>query len=182
MRKILSFTFEIVKIVVIALAIVIPIRYFLFQPFVVNGQSMEPNFSDGNYLIIDELSYRLRIPQRGEVIVFDSPVDSSRLIKRIIGLPGETVQIENDKIKIYDNGAYRILDEKEYLPEEFQTAGDLKFFLDENQYFVLGDNRSASFDSRRFGPVSRDAIIGRVYLRAWPLDFFDRIKTPIYPG
>ena len=174
------FTFEIVKIVVIALAIVIPIRYFLFQPFVVNGQSMEPNFSDGNYLIIDELSYRLREPHRGEVIVFESPVDSTRLIKRIIGLPGETIQIENDKIKIYNNENYKILNEADYLPEEVQTIGDFKISLAENEYLVLGDNRLASYDSRRFGPISRKNIIGRVYLRAWPLDFFDKIKTPAY--
>jgi len=180
MKKILSFTFEAIKIVVIALAIVIPIRYFLFQPFVVNGQSMEPNFSDGNYLIVDEISYRLRDPRRGEVIVFESPVESSRLIKRIIGLPGETIQIENDMIKIYSNDNYQILDETEYLSEEIQTAGGLKISLNENEYFVLGDNRLASYDSRRFGPIFRNKIIGRVYLRAWPFDFFDKIKTPFY--
>lgn len=180
MKKTLLFILEVIKIVVIALAIVIPIRYFLFQPFVVNGQSMEPNFSDGNYLIIDELSYRLREPHRGEVIVFESPVDSTRLIKRIIGLPGETIQIENDKIKIYNNDNYQILDETEYLPEEIQTIGDVKIVLNENEYFVLGDNRLASYDSRRFGPIFREDIIGRVYLRVWPFDFFDRIKTPAY--
>ena len=181
MKSFLSFIFEVTKIVVIALAIVIPIRFFLFQPFIVKGQSMEPNFSDGNYLIIDELSYRLRSPQRGEIIVFKSPTNSSsRYIKRIIGLPGETIQIKQGKVMINGDNDSLVLDETSYLLENVETSGDLQVFLDFNEYFVLGDNRSASYDSRKFGSLSEENIIGRVYFRAWPFTVLDKIEAPVY--
>lgn len=181
MKSFLSFILEITKIVIIALAIVIPIRFFLFQPFIVRGQSMEPNFSDGNYLIIDELSYRLRSPQRGEIVVFRSPTNpSSRYIKRIIGLPEETVQIKNGEVTIYSDNDSLTLDETNYLPEELETLGDFQVSLDFNEFFVLGDNRSASYDSRKFGPLSEENIIGRVYFRAWPFTVLDKIEAPVY--
>lgn len=181
MKSFFSFIFEVVKIVIIALAIVVPIRYFLFQPFIVRGQSMEPNFSDGDYLIIDELSYRFRSPQRGEIIVFRSPTNpSSRYIKRIIGLPGETVQIKQGEVTIDSNNESLALDEIDYLPENLETSGDLQVFLDSNEYFVLGDNRSASYDSRKFGPLPEESIIGRVYFRAWPFTVLNKIETPAY--
>ncbi len=181
MKSFLSFILEIAKIVIIALAIVIPIRFFLFQPFIVRGQSMEPNFSNGDYLIIDELSYRFRPPQRGEIIVFRSPANpSSRYIKRIVGLPGETIQIKNGEVTIYSNNDSLTLDETNYLPEDLETSGDLQVFLDFNEYFVLGDNRSASYDSRKFGLLSEEDIIGRVYFRAWPFTVLDKIEAPTY--
>jgi signal peptidase I len=99
MRKVLDFFIELIKTVVLALAIVLPIRLFLFQPFIVKGQSMEPNFDSGDYLIVDEITYRFRKPQRGEIIVFKLP-QGQRLIKRVIGLPGETVEISDVKINI----------------------------------------------------------------------------------
>jgi signal peptidase I len=182
MKSLLVFIWEIVKIVVIALLIVLPIRYFLFQPFFVNGQSMEPNFEDGDYLIVDELSYRMRAPERGEVVVFNYPHDpSQRYIKRIIGLPGETIEIVNGKVYILGNGGaeYNELNETSYMPSGY-TAGSMTMELGENEYFVLGDNRAASSDSRRWGNLPRDNIIGRVYLRAWPVADFDRIETPAY--
>jgi len=177
MRKILAFSWEITKIVIIALVIVVPIRYFIFQPFFVKGQSMEPNFENGDYLIVDELSYRFRDPQRGEVIVFKYPQNfSQRYIKRIIGLPGETVEIEDGKVIIGDF----VLNESNYLPSYLETPGEVKITLAENEYFVLGDNRSVSADSRRFGPLSRENIIGRVIFRAWPFTAFAKIEAPQY--
>jgi signal peptidase I len=181
MKSFLSFSFEILKIVIIALLIVIPVRIFLFQPFVVRGESMEPNFSDGDYLIIDEITYRLNSPKRGEVVVFDSPVAPfAKYIKRVIGLPGETIEIENGLISIYDGAGLIILDEEEYLPNYIITSGDMEISLQEGEYFVLGDNRSASFDSRKFGPLREENIIGRVYLRAWPFNSFTKIYSPGY--
>ena len=181
MRKFLSFIFEIAKIVIVALLIVVPVRYFLFQPFIVKGESMQPNFYNGDYLIIDEISYRLRDPQRGEVIVFKSPQNSStRYIKRIIGLPGETLEVKGEEITIYSNGESWVLDESTYLPEVLITPGDIRISLDYNEYFVLGDNRSSSFDSRRFGSLSKESIIGRVFFRAWPFTAWARIETPAY--
>src|SRR3989344_304093 len=101
MKSILLFFWEISKIVIIALVIVVPIRYFIFQPFFVRGQSMEPNFQNGDYLIVDEVSYRLRVPQRGEVIVFKYPMNpSQRYIKRIVGLPNEAVEIQDGEISV----------------------------------------------------------------------------------
>lgn len=183
MKKFLSFVWEVFKIIVIAFVIVAPIRYFLFQPFFVRGQSMEPNFENGDYLIVDELSYRLRNPERGEVIVFKYPLDTSqRYIKRVIGLPGETVEINNDKVEIFEPGSSTpdVLNETSYLSPSVPTAGDLKVTLGPNQYFVLGDNRPVSSDSRIWGLVPRKDIIGRVYLKAWPFADFSRIPLPTY--
>ena len=173
----LLFVWEILKIVIIALVIVIPIRYFLFQPFIVKGQSMEPNFEDSNYLIVDELSYRFRDPQRGEVVVFRYPRNvSQRFIKRIIGLPGEKIEIKAGVVMV--NG--KILDESEYFPSGVQTLGNIQISLDENEYFVLGDNRISSFDSRQWGTLPRKNIIGRVYFRAWPITDLTKIEVPSY--
>jgi len=173
----LLFVWEILKIVIIALVIVIPIRYFLFQPFIVKGQSMEPNFEDSNYLIVDELSYRFRDPQRGEVVVFRYPRNvSQRFIKRIIGLPGEKIEIEAGVVMV--NG--KILDESEYFPSGVQTLGNIQISLDENEYFVLGDNRISSFDSRQWGTLPRKNIIGRVYFRAWPITDLTKFEVPSY--
>lgn len=167
--------------IVIASLIVIPVRYFLFQPFFVRGQSMSPNFADGDYLIVDEISYRFRAPERGEIIVFKSPTDNSqRLIKRIIGLPGETVEIQAGKIAIEKGGLEQVLKESNYLFSDLQTSGDIKIVLAENEYFVLGDNRDYSLDSRRFGPVAKDNIIGRVLFRAWPFAALAKFEAPSY--
>lgn len=180
MKNIFSFILEIVKISLIALAIVIPIRYFLFQPFFVRGESMDPNFADGDYLIIDEITYRFKSPERGEVIVFRAPTDASqRFIKRIIGLPGETVKISNGQIAITNASRDKVLNETEYL-DGTQTGGDINVTLKNNEYFVLGDNRPFSYDSRRFGPIVKDSIIGRVLIRAWPFNSFNKIEAPAY--
>ena len=97
-----KFCWEVAKIIIVAAVIVIPIRYFLFQPFFVRGQSMDPNFENGDYLIIDEISYRFRAPERGEVIVFKYPEDpSNRFIKRIVGLPGEIVEVRENQVVIW---------------------------------------------------------------------------------
>ncbi|MFH1509730.1 MAG: signal peptidase I [Candidatus Nealsonbacteria bacterium] len=180
MKNFFGFLWEITKIVLIALIIVLPIRYFLFQPFFVDGQSMDPSFEDGDYLIVDELSYRLRVPERGEVVVFNYPKDpSQRYIKRIIGLPGETIEITNGKIYITDTEGRIELNESEYLPSTY-TTGSINVNLDEKEYFVLGDNRSASSDSRRWGTLPRKNIIGQVFLRAWPIASLSKISAPDY--
>ncbi|MFQ6049843.1 MAG: signal peptidase I [Candidatus Paceibacterales bacterium] len=181
MKKILGFIWEILKIVIIALLIVVPIRYFLFQPFLVRGQSMEPNFTDGDYLIIDEVSYRLREPQRGEVVVFKYPKNPSQhYIKRIVALPGEIIEIKEGKVIILNEEEGQILDESEYLSPLLQTPGNVRLSLDGNEYFVLGDNRTSSSDSRRWGPLPRENIVGRVVIRAWPFTAFAKIEAPAY--
>jgi len=141
---------------------------------------MDPNFEDGDYLIVDELSYNFRAPERGEVVVFKYPNDpSQRYIKRIIGLPGETVEIQGGKITILNASGKEILNEK-YLPSSVLTLGDTKVTLGPKEYFVLGDNRMASSDSRRWGLLPEADIIGRVLLRAWPLSDFTAFGAPNY--
>jgi len=181
MKSFLLFIWEIVKIVIIALLIVVPIRYFIFQPFFVKGQSMEPNFSSGDYLIVDEITYRFRPPQRGEVVVFKYPDDpSQRYIKRIIGLPGETIEIEEGKVIIYNKEGGRMLEESGYLSSSVFTSGNLRLTLGGNEYFVLGDNRIASADSRRWGPLPQENIVGRALIRVWPFVVFAKIEAPNY--
>ncbi len=181
MRNFFSFIWEILKIVIIALLIVVPIRYFLFQPFFVRGQSMEPNFENGDYLIVDEISYRFRSPQRGEVVVFKYPQNPSlSYIKRIVGLPGETIAIEADSVIIFNWEGSQILDESDYLSPSVLTPGDVRVSLDEDEYFVLGDNRVSSADSRRWGFLPEENIVGRVLFRAWPFTALARFEAPAY--
>lgn len=178
----LAFVWETVKIVVLSLAIIVPIRYYLVQPFFVKGASMETTFEDGNYILIDEVSYRFHDPERGEIIVFRFPEDRSQFfIKRIIGLPNETVEIKNDSVLIYNkqHPAGFVLEEK-YLSGGQHTVGDMRIRLDPNEYFVMGDNRLHSSDSRRWGPLNRSLITGKVFFRAWPVNDFGGIPAANY--
>jgi signal peptidase I len=186
----LSFVWDFSKIILIALAIIIPVRYFLFQPFVVSGSSMEPNFSNGEYLIIDEISYRFRGPTRGEVLVIRFPDDPKQFfIKRVVGLPGEQIKIENGVVIISNpenpNG---INLEEIYLPNQGLTfphntelvGGKKVLTLGENEYFMLGDNRLGSSDSRDWGTLETDGIVGKVFLRALPFTEFGLFQAPEY--
>jgi signal peptidase I len=133
-------------------------------------------------LIIDEISYRLRQPERGEVVVFHYPNDESTyFIKRIVGLPGERVALKNSQVKIFNtqnpNG---FVVEEDYLPSYVNTSGDKDITLKDNEYFVMGDNRSASFDSRNWGALKKAEIIGLVRLRLWPLNKVMAFEKPTY--
>ena len=165
----LVFGFEILKIIIIALVIVLPIRYFLFQPFIVKGESMVPNLHSGDYLIIDEISYKFADPKRGDIVVLKYPLDNSqRFIKRIVGLPGETVNISDGKVAITKDGKDIALDETDYLPDLRNTDGVLNIVLKDNEYFVLGDNRQFSYDSRKWGVLPREDIVGKAWFRVFP--------------
>ena len=180
---------ELVRFALIALVIVIPIRLFIAEPFVVSGTSMVPTFQNGDYLIVDKISYELGNPHRGDVVVFRYPKNPSQFfIKRVIGLPGETVDITNGQVEIVKDGKTTVLDEK-YLPADLKTyiydnSGisplPEEVTLKSDQYFVLGDNRGESLDSRIFGPVNRDLLIGRTWIRGWPFDRITVFNTPIY--
>ncbi len=174
-KGILLFIWEIVKISLIALLIVIPIRVFVFQPFFVRGASMEPAFHNYDYLIVDQISYRFSDPQRGDVVVFSNPSNpSERFIKRIVGLPNETLKLEDGNIFIESEGEFFQLDETDYLGEYQHTTGSEVATLGEKEYFVLGDNRSFSYDSRVFGVIKEENIIGKFGIRLWPLGAFAR--------
>lgn len=165
---------EIVQVGVLSLAFVILIRTFLVQPFYVKGASMEPSFLDHEYLLIDEISYRFRDPTRGEIIVFRYPRNPREyFIKRIIGLPGEIVEITRGVVKV--DGVQ--IDEP-YIA--YPMTGEHRVRLGPGEYFLLGDNRPSSLDSRMFGPITRDYIIGRVWLRGWPLDRVGIVPPPEY--
>lgn len=163
---------ELVRFTFIVLLIVIPIRVFIAQPFIVNGESMVPTFDNGDYLIIDEVSYRINEPDRGEVIVFRYPTNHKRfLIKRVVGLPGETVSISGNKVTITKaDGAAVQLDEP-YVNGNFSSYGTWE--LGDSEYFVMGDNRQRSSDSRSWGVLPRDLIVGKTFLRMFPLNHID---------
>lgn len=173
LRKYFDYIFELIKVVLVSLVIIIPIRYFLIQPFYVKGASMEPNFFDHEYLIIDEISYRFNDPKRGDIIVFRYPRNPQEyFIKRIIGLPGEKIQIKGSDVYMHgSNGREYVLEEGYLKPETktFSLTEDV-IELGDDEYFVLGDNRTSSKDSRSFGAVNKSFIVGKVMIRGWPLD------------
>ena len=181
-KEVLAFVWETAKIIIISLAIILPIRYYLVQPFFVKGASMEENFHDGDYLLVDEISYRLEAPQRGDVIVFRYPENPSQFfIKRIIGLPGETVEVKDNKVIVYneENKEGLALGES-YLASYQQTNGNSRVSLDNNNYYVLGDNRLQSSDSRRWGTLDKKLIIGKAWLRLWPVTKITKVQAVSY--
>ena len=184
-----SFILELLKIFFLAFIIIIPVRVFLFQPFFVQGASMEPNFKDSQYLIINEFGYKetsvgvanknfftvkpFKDFSRGDVAVFRYPKDRSKFfIKRMVGLPGEKIEVKNNQVKIFNDANPNgfVLDESAYLSSVEKTFGDLTITLKDDEFFVLGDNRMFSSDSRFWGPVSEKEIVGKVLARAWPIN------------
>lgn len=174
-----NFLKEIFKFSLIALLIVVPIRFFIAQPFIVSGASMDPTFNSGQYLIIDQLSYRFSEPQRGEVIIFRYPKDQTKFfIKRIIGLPNETIKIQGTTITVINNDNPNGFELTEpYLAAANVKRDSLQLSLSENEYFVIGDNRRASLDSRIWGPLEEALIIGRAFVRLFPVSEID-----LFPG
>lgn len=162
---------ETFRFLLIALVIVLPIRFFIAQPFVVSGASMEATFSTGEYLIVDQLTYRFEEPKRGDVIIFKYPKDPSKyFIKRIIGLPGDTISISGHTVTITNSEHPDGFTLEETYTLDARPLGNLTEILGEDEYFVMGDNRDASSDSRSWGALTRDKIVGRALLRLFPLD------------
>ncbi|MDO8579276.1 MAG: signal peptidase I [bacterium] len=172
-----SFWKEIVYYIIFALLIVIPIRVWIAQPFIVNGSSMDSTFLDGEYLIVDELSYRFREPERGAVLIFKYPEDPSKyFIKRLIGLPGETIDIKSDMVTITnEKNPLGIVLNEPYIYS--RSLGDGRITLDSDEYFVMGDNRMVSSDSRVWGPLPKSDLVGRPFIRLLPIT-----KIDFFPG
>lgn len=178
--KVGLFILEVIKVALLAGITIGLVRYFLFKPFYVKGQSMEPTYLEHEYLIVDEVTYRLRSPERGEVVVFRSPVtDNEYYIKRVIGLPGERVSVQDNKVILYTDARPEgtVINEN-YLTET--TPGNITISLGKDEYFVMGDNRDASYDSRRFGAIESKDIVGRTWLRGWPLHRISVFEQPAY--
>jgi len=172
---------EIIQIIIISLIIVIPFRIYIAQPFLVSGPSMDTTFADGQYLIVDEFTYHTRAPQRGEVVIFKYPLDTKKyFIKRIIGLPSETVEIKNNVVSIInaDNPTGFVLPESYIKIDKLNPPRPNTIVtLSAGEFFVLGDNRLVSSDSRIWGPVKQELITGRPFLRLFPFN-----KINLFPG
>jgi signal peptidase I len=170
---------ELFKLLIIALVVVVPFRLYIAQPFIVDGASMDPTFATGQYLIVDELTYHFKAPERGSVIIFKYPNDTTKFfIKRIIGFPGETVVLKNGVVTIinstHPNGF--ILNEP-YV--KLTKSDNASYTLDTGDYFVLGDNRFGSADSRIWGPLPSFDIVGRPILRVWPFSIWPGDETSL---
>jgi len=167
------------KTVFIAVAAVFLVRTYVVQPFLVSGSSMQQTFYNGDYLLVDEFSYNFREPKRGEVIVFKYPGDHrTYYIKRIIGLPNERVSIKSGRVAVYDKEGEKILNEPYIAQNDFN--GTYETTLENNQYFMMGDNRNYSYDSRMWGPLDRSDISGLVRFRLWPVNTAMAFSPPQY--
>lgn len=174
-----NFFKEIFKFALFAAIIVLPIRLFVAQPFVVSGASMHPTFETGQYLIVDQISYRFENPKRGDVIILRYPLEPKKFfIKRIIGLPSETINFQNGQISITDKGGVKtLITEESYINQRAIGGNQSPATLKDDEYFVLGDNRAESSDSRIWGPVKSSLIIGKPFLRLSPIS-----KIGLFPG
>lgn len=164
---------DIFQLILIIIFIVIPFRVFIAQPFIVSGTSMEPGFSDRDYLIVDQLSYRLDDPERGDVVVFRYPNDPKIFyIKRIIGLPGETITVQDNAVFVETLGSTEKIRIEEPYTNNYRPENSITTLLDD-QYYVMGDNRLVSSDSRVWGPLDKEFLSGRAFIRLFPFDHID---------
>lgn len=182
MQKLGAFFLDILQVLVFAVSIFLFIYLLILQPHKIKGNSMDPNFHNGEFLLTDKLSYRFNVPQRGDVVVFKAPPDDSQeFIKRIIATPGETVKLESGQV--YVNG--KLLEEK-YLDANLDTrAGNIvkesqEIIVPANQYFLMGDNRNHSFDSRNFGFIDKAKFTGKAWLLYWPPGDAGVVPQPVY--
>ena len=187
---------EIVETLVLTLVIYLLIHNFIAQPFEVDQNSMMPTIQPREYVLIDKLSPRFANYRRGEVVVFQPPDDYQQngipFIKRVIGLPGDTVSLENGEVFITPAGGSPVRIDEPYVAldangrrvptQPRDAATTTQWTVPEGSYFVMGDNRSQSQDSRVFGPIDRELIVGRAWLRYFPLDRIGFVERPQYPG
>lgn len=177
--------FELVKVVVILTMLGYLIHVFIITLYVVDGASMEPNFFDREYMLVNKISYNFSEPKRGDVVIFFYPGEpDKKFIKRIVGIPGDTIEIKNNQVYLSNNKSSGVLKES-YIPPAMPTPTEIreqtiKKRVDKKEYFVLGDNRLNSSDSRIWGMLPRENIIGKATLTIWPFDAFAIVKKPTY--
>lgn len=174
-----SFWREIIKFTFFALIFVLPIRLFIAQPFIVSGASMDPTFETGEYLIVDQISYHVGDPERGEIVIFKYPKDETKyFIKRVIGLPGDTIELDGTSVTIKNRehpSGFTL--QEPYITAKNEKIEHMTVTLKENNYFVMGDNRRQSSDSRMWGTLPRDLIVGTPFVRLFPLT-----RIGLHPG
>lgn len=185
LNKIGMWFLDAIQVIGISVITIVFLQYFVFQPNEVSGKSMYPYLEDKDRIITEKVSYRLHQPQRGDIIVFKYPLNKSEeFIKRIIALPGEQVQIKNNSVIIYNTEnptGYKL--NEDYLSSNTVTNGRAflsegkKVTVPQNSYFVMGDNREGSSDSRQWGFISKDDIVGKAALRIWPANTFSTLGT-----
>ncbi len=182
-KRIARSIYDVIETLVVSLAVVVFLYLFVASPHEVDGRSMEDNFHNGEYLLADKVSYHFREPKRGDVIIFKHS-ETADYIKRVIGVPGDTVEIRDGYF--YVNGER--LDESEYLDDDIYTRGGNaleegdNYAVREGEYFVAGDNREHSSDSRAFGAIEKDQIKGRAVLVYWPVTHLKTVGRPAYNG
>lgn len=167
---------EWIWVIVVAILVAQVVRAFIVEPFIVVGSSMDPTFATGQFLIVDRLSYRFHDPARGDVIVLKNPNDTSTdFIKRIIGLPGETLDIKNGVVSVHLGSTTPVTLDEPYVDPAHRSHDTMHITLRGDEYFLMGDNRAYSSDSRLWGPLPRALIIGRPIVRLFPLGTFSFI-------
>lgn len=183
LKAVIAFFVDFIETGIVALSLFLVMYIFLFQPHRVKGNSMLPNFFDSEFLLTNKITYNFRTPQRGDVIIFKAPAnENDDYIKRVIGLPGETVMISQGQVYLNNHN----LDESSYLSKEMKTTSGLllsegkKITIPEGHYLVLGDNRGFSSDSRDWGTVPKENIIGKAWLRYWPLTKIGLLRQVSY--
>jgi len=183
-----GFFLDIIETGVFALSLFVLVYVFLAQPHQVSGRSMVPNFADGEFLLTNKLAYRTGVPERGDVVVFHAPPTAHcppggacDFIKRVIGMPGETVGVKDGKLLINNQPLA-----ESYIPADFATRGDaylregMQVKLGQGEYFMVGDNRPGSSDSRAFGPVTADRFVGKAWIRYWPISEMGAVEEVVY--
>lgn len=179
LRKLGAFFMDILEVIVLAVGIFLIVYLLILRPHKIKGQSMDPNFPDGEYLLTEKVSYYKSDPQRGDVVVFKPPISEDEFIKRIIALPGDSVMILNGKVFVNDTELKEDYIKVTTNQSNFLSEGE-KYIVPEGNYFVMGDNRPHSSDSRAWGPITKKVITGKAWLIYYPFNLAGVVPTPDY--
>ncbi len=181
-KRIVAAIFDFLQSIVVVMAVMVMLYLFIISPQEINGQSMDPFFHNGEYILTNKVIYKFRDPQRGDIVIFKSPKNKEiDYIKRIIGLPGERVRLHENAFYVNDQ-----IVEEPYIPTDTPIYGgsflqeDMEIIVPEGKYFVVGDNRPHSADSREFGPIGKEDFIGMAFLRYWPFARAEILPHPTY--